>query len=104
MHSANNPEATTRTENITNTIDTVKKNLAAVQEIQATNYNKRHREVQFDIDDKVLLSTKNLKLAALELSLSRKFLPHFIRPFIITSKISPVTYKLDLSATMRIHS
>src|SRR3954447_23324498 len=42
VYTANNPEATTRTENITDIIDIVKKNLAAVQEIQAANYNKRY--------------------------------------------------------------
>src|SRR4051794_26286404 len=103
VHTANNPEAMIKTENITDIINTVKKNLAAAQETQATNYNKRHREVQFDNGDKVLLSTKNLKLAALALSPLRKFLPCFIGPFVITSKISPVAYKLDLPATMRIH-
>src|SRR4051794_30473649 len=104
VHTANNPEATTKTENITDIIDTVKKNLAAAQKTQATSYNKRHRDVQFDIGDKVLLSTKNLKLAALALSPSRKFLPRFVGPFTITVKISAVAYKLDLPATMRIHS
>src|SRR4051795_13535001 len=100
VHTANNPEATTKTENITNIIDTVKKNLATAQETQATSYNKRHRDIQFDIGDKVLLSTKNLKLAALALSPSYKFLPRFVGLFTVTSKISSVTYKLDLPAIM----
>src|SRR3954449_10182791 len=81
IHTANNPEATTKTENITDIINIVKKNLAASQETQATNYNKRHRDIQFGIGDKVLLSTKNLKLTTLTLSSSRKFLPCFVGPF-----------------------
>src|SRR4051794_17636379 len=92
-----------KTENITDIIDTIKKNLAAAQETHATSYNKRHRDVQFDIGNKVLLSTKNLKLTALALSPSCKFLPRFVRPFTVTSKISSVAYKLDLLAIMRIH-
>src|SRR4051812_15397133 len=103
VHTTNNPEAMTKTENITNIIDIVKKNLAAAQKTQATSYNKRHRDVQFDIGNKVLLSTKNLKLAALALLSSHKFLPRFIRPFLVTAKILSVAYKLDLPATMRIH-
>src|SRR4051794_11517396 len=59
--------------------------------------------MQFNIGDKVLLSTKNLKLDTLILSSSHKFLPRFVRPFMITIVISPVAYKLDLPATMRIH-
>src|SRR3954454_17166479 len=45
VHTVNNPETTTRTENITDTIDTITKNLAAAQETQAGNYNKQHRDV-----------------------------------------------------------
>src|SRR3954465_4667867 len=104
VHATNNPEAITKTDEVTDIIESVKKNLTAAQETQATNYNKHHRDVQFDVGDKVLLSTKNLKLAALALSPSRKFLPRFVGPFIVTSKISSVAYKLDLPATMRIHS
>src|SRR3954447_12737621 len=40
VHTANNPEVTTKTENIMDIIDIVKKNLAAAQEKQAINYNK----------------------------------------------------------------
>src|SRR4051794_25451824 len=103
VHATNNPEATTKTDKVTDIIESVKKNLTAARETQATNYNKHHRDVQFDVGDKVLLSTKNLKLAALALAPSRKFLPRFTRPFTITSVISPVAYHLDLPANLKIH-
>src|SRR4051794_9507660 len=40
VHTASNPEVITKTENITDIIDIVKKNLTTIQETQAINYNK----------------------------------------------------------------
>ena len=99
----NNPEATTKTEDISDIIEKVKDNLEKARTAQATQYDKHHRDVQFSIGDQVLLSTKNLNLASLALAPSRKFLPRFIGPFKITSVISPVTYCLDLPHPMKIH-
>src|SRR4051812_36700374 len=103
IHTTNNPEATTKTENIADIIEKVKDNLEKTRTSQVTQYDKHHHDVQFSVGDQVLLSTKNLNLASLALAPSRKFLPRFVGPFVITSKISPVAYKLDLPATMRIH-
>src|SRR3954453_19497193 len=99
----NNPEVTIKTKNIIDTIEAVKKNLTTAQEMQVVNYNKYHQDIQFDISNKVLLSTKNLKLTTLVLSPLHKFLSHFIRSFIILAKVSLVTYSLNLLATIQIY-
>ena len=93
----------TKTEDISDIIEKVKDNLEKARTAQATQYDKHHRDVQFSIGDQVLLSTKNLNLASLVLTPSRKFLPRFVGPFEITSIISSVAYRLNLPHTMKIH-
>lgn len=62
--------------------------------------NKRTISETFAVGDKVLLSTKNLKLKVPSL----KFAPRFIGPFVITHVFNPVSFKLELPSDCRVHS
>ena len=78
-----------------------KKCLLKAQQRQKSYADTKRREVTFGIGDKVLLSTKNIKLNAPG---TRKLLPRFIGPFVVTQRVGEVAYKLSLPAEMRLHN
>ena len=51
-----------------------------------------HRHVEYAVEDKVLLSTKNLQLPG-----TRKFRDRFVGPFVVVEHIGNTAYCLDLS-------
>jgi hypothetical protein len=56
--------------------------------------------VQYALGDEVLLSTKNIKIKSAG---TRKLLPRWLGPFIITQEVNEVAYKLELPASLKIH-
>jgi len=60
----------------------------------------RRREVEYEVGDKVLLSTKFLPI---RFTGSPKLLPRYVGPFAISAKIGSVAYRLELPAHYRIH-
>ena len=70
---------------------------------QEKNANKSRRDVQFQIDDQVLLSSAHINLASQALRPSKKLQHRFIGPYKIIQKTSPVAYKLDLPDNLKIH-
>ena len=78
-----------------------RKLLLAAQQRQAAYYNKKHRQVDFAVDDRVLLNSKNL---ALKHDGSRKLLPRWCGPFKVLARIGPVAYRLELPVTWRCHN
>ena len=62
------------------------------------------KERTFQLGDKVLLSTRNLKLKNDEGTTARaKLLPKFIGPYVITQIVGKVAYKIELPGHWRIH-
>ena len=51
-----------------------------------------HRDVEYAMGQKVLLSTKNLRL-----KLPRKLQDQYVGPFEVLKRVGPTAYKLDLS-------
>ena len=49
--------------------------------------------------DRVLLSTRNLRLHVA----SRKFADRFVGPFTVAARVGPVAYRLDLSSSRLTH-
>ncbi|KAJ9521462.1 hypothetical protein QJQ45_008876 [Haematococcus lacustris] len=78
-----------------------RKCMAAAQSRQAAYANKAGRDVEYKVGQKVLLSTKNLKLQP---GKARKLIPRYVGPFEILLLVGAVAVKLDLPASMsRLH-
>ncbi|KAJ9518796.1 hypothetical protein QJQ45_026090, partial [Haematococcus lacustris] len=78
-----------------------RKCMAAAQSRQSAYANKARRDVEYKVGQKVLLSTKNLKLKP---GKARKLIPRYVGPFEILLLVGAVAVKLDLPASMsRLH-
>ena len=69
-----------------------KKQLKKAQEYQKRNFDVHHRQLEFKVGQKVLLSTKNLKPSE-----SRKLHPRWVGPFKVLQRVGVAAYKLDLA-------
>ena len=70
---------------------------------QEHNANKSRREVKYQVDDQVLLSSNHINLASQANQPTKKLQHHFIGPYHVVQKISDVAYKLDLPDSLKIH-
>jgi hypothetical protein len=70
------------------------------QESQVKSQNKRQKPMQFKIGEKVLLSTRNLKLPDAKKKLSARFLG----PFQIRNAVGTQAYRLALPTSYKIHN
>ncbi|KAJ9517218.1 hypothetical protein QJQ45_009164 [Haematococcus lacustris] len=78
-----------------------RKCMVAAQSRQAAYANKARRDVEYKVGQKVLLSTKDLKLKP---GKARKLIPRYVGPFEILLLVGAVAVKLDLPASMsRLH-
>jgi len=75
--------------------------LRAAQQRQKAYADMKRIDINFDVNDSVLLSTKNITLKMIG---TEKFLPKFIGPFLVSRKINAVAYELRLPPSMRIHN
>ena len=73
-------------------------NIQKANEEMAKYANRKRLPTPFKVNDKVLLSTKNLSLE--DGSGMRKLHPKYCGPFTITEKVNDVTFRLDLSQPM----
>ncbi|KAJ9512237.1 hypothetical protein QJQ45_012789 [Haematococcus lacustris] len=81
-------------------IDIAKAALQRAVDKHKQQADKHRRHLEFNVGDKVLLSTATINLKTP--SNSAKLQPRYVGPFKVLTKISPVAYKLDLPTTMRI--
>ena len=72
------------------------------QEVQAKYANEKRRDVSFKVGDRVLLSSKKLKVPRAE-NAKEKFQPCYYGPYKILKIVTPVTYKLELPENVKIH-
>lgn len=82
-----------------------KDSMAIAQEKMESSFNKRRREVKFEVDDEVMLSTRNLALTHLGLDSEarRKLGPKWIGPFKVVELTTPDTYRISLPDGLRLH-
>jgi hypothetical protein len=84
-------------------IKRAQENIVQAQERQAKYANEHRREHKFNIGDQVLISSNNITPAYQMKKPTRKFQARFLGPYEITEEISPVSYRLDLRNTLRVH-
>jgi len=77
-----------------------KTRLEAAQHRQKAYADQNRIESEFQVGQRVLLNTKNLKVKSTG---TRKFLPKFIGPFKILRKLGPVAYELELPPSYKFH-
>ena len=77
-----------------------RKLLIAAQQRQKAIADKKRRDVQFSVGDRVLLSTRNMHLAGAPVA---KLAPRFVGPVRVVERVGAVAYKLALPSTWRCH-
>jgi hypothetical protein len=77
-----------------------KKFMEQAQQRQKAYANARRREEKFEVGDKVLLSTRNVRLKAMG---TPKLMPLWIGPFNVQAKVGTVAYRLELPHSLKIH-
>lgn len=97
----NAPGANDWVSNIDSAIKRAKSKVQAAQQRQKAYANQKRRELELEVGQEVLLSTKNIRL---KVPGTQKLLPRFIGPFPITKRVGQVAYELKLPANMRIHN
>ena len=77
---------------VKNMVREAKKQLKKAQEYQKRYFGAHHRQPEFEVGQKIFLSTKNLKLPG-----SRKLYPRWVGPFKVLQRVGAAAYKLDLA-------
>ena len=70
---------------------------------QAQNADARRRDHSFAVGDQVLLNTDDITVAATRNQPARKLQPRFIGPYTIIEQHFPVSFRLELPPSMKIH-
>ena len=94
------PVAKNFVEHMTDVIGLTKKHLIVAQQRQKFYADKHRREISFEVDQQILVSTTNIKL---KVPGARKLLPRWIGPFWIIKRIGVVAYRVQLPNTFKIH-
>ena len=76
-----------------------RENLKRPIDLQAKYYDKKHRDVEFEVGELVLLSTRNLKMKGIPEKLKKRF----VGPFNVEQRIGQQAYKLSLPENWKIH-
>ena len=101
---ATNPAALTARETLDANLTLAKDLIRLAQDRQREHANQRRRELEFLPDDMVLLDSEHITLDNQQGRPSQKLAQRFIGPFRVLERIGAVAYRLELPATMRIHS
>ena len=76
-----------------------RENLKKSVDLQAKYYNTKHRDIEFNVGELVLLSTRNIKMKGILEKLKKRF----VGPFKIDQRIGQQAYKLSLPENWKIH-
>ena len=83
-----------------NILDLARANVDKFKKVMKNQTDKYRKKVNYEIDDKIFLSSKNIIIDRLAKKLENKMLDLFS----ITKRIEIAFYKLKLSITIRIHN
>ena len=89
--------------NLDNLTNRAKDNLALAKKRQEEYANTLRRDAKFEEGEKVLLLAAHIQLESQTARPSKKLQARYIGPYRIEKKISSVTYRLELPATLKIH-
>ena len=95
-----NPKALKVSTTLMERIAAAKLALTAAQQRQKANADKKRGDVEFQEQQEVLLSTRNINIKGVG---SLKFMPKWIGPFTVVKRVGKTAYELDLPANMKIH-
>jgi hypothetical protein len=95
------PDSAAFVERLQSTLTLARKLLIAAQQRQKAYEDKHKIERSYEIGEQVLLSTKYLNIKHGETN--RKLLPKWIGPFKVVQKVGPVSYKLEMNSSWRVH-
>jgi hypothetical protein len=82
-------------------VETPRRNTMLAQDGYKTYADQQRRHVEFAVNDKVLLSTKNTRWKHPG---TPKLMPKFIGPLPVIERIGPVAYKLELPRRYKMHN
>jgi hypothetical protein len=97
---SNNASAEQMLEQLFSDLKLADNNVKRAQERQSHYTNLGRRDVEYEVGDKVLLSTTDLRL---KMKITPKLTARYIGPFTIKRKLSPLNYELDLPSSFSIH-
>lgn len=89
------PAAQSALQDMADAMQHAKSRLHEAQTKQAHQANRHRRDIEFQVGDKVRLSTTNLQLPS---NMSKKLTARYLGPFKVEQKIGKVSYKLKLPA------
>ena len=95
-----NEQAEVMLERLFDDLTVAEKNMKKAQDQQEQYTNLRRREVQFQVGEKVMLSTEDLQWKG---KINRKLSARYIGPFTIKRVLSRLNYELELPPTLPIH-
>ena len=84
---------------VTSDWNLAKENLQRSVGLQQKYYDRKHRDVHYNVGDLVLLSTRNLRMKGTPGKLQRRF----VGPFQVIETIGQQAYKLSLPEDWKIH-
>lgn len=100
LHEERVPAATERARQMRDAHATLVSRWREAQESQVKYQNKRQKRIEFKVGDRVLLSTKNLKL----LGAKKKLSARFVGPFQVRDLVGSQAYRLALPTSYKIHN
>jgi len=99
---SNNPSAVDRIRKLKADLVEAQSNIEKAQQRQSKYADQHRRDAKLVIGDRVLLSTKHLKLVGAD-KRTPKFACQYLGPFKIKRVVNDNAYELDLPSAMRIH-